>query len=403
MKFICKALLITFFASLPQLTLAVAVEGLYSATVEVADQSSAQRQKGFSRALAGVLIKTTGTKDIAVRPGVSQALAQASNYMVKYAYLPQPQPQFQPISPSVSESAESKPLSSERAEIAQTPPGFPLSVQFAKATVDELMRTLDLPIWPANRPQILVWVVEQTASGYRFVDTGDLHQALQSSFQRRGLPFQLPLYDLGDQLALSSLAAWSLNQQQLQEAAKRYGVDHWLVLRYSQLSSGGVRGSWYLAGRKGDFAGDRALLNTLQAASSDEFLSASVDQVTDRFAQQMAYFADTEADLFRLVVENIGSFAAFTQLNSFLGGLEIVNSVKVRSIEGDTLVLDLATEGESRVLLRALNKEPRLSRVTQVGDDAPESSAMTSPPMTSPSMTSPPSASVEHFRWQAAR
>jgi len=379
MKFICKALLITFFASLSQVALAVDVEGLYSATVEVADQSRGQRQKGFSLALAEVLVKTTGTKDIAARPGVSQALAQASNYMVKYAYLPQPVP----ISPP----------DNELPEIDPTPPGFPLSVQFAKATVDELMRTLDLPIWPANRPELLVWVVEQTASGYRFVDGADLPQGLQSSFQRRGLPFQLPLYDLGDQLALSSLAAWSLNQQQLQDAAKRYGVDHWLVLRYSQISSGAVRGSWYLAGRKGNFAGDSALLNTLQADSNDGFLSASVDQVVDRFARQMAYFADAEADLFRLVVENIGSFAAFTQLNSFLGGLEIVNSVKVRSIDGDTLVLDLATEGESRVLLRALNKEPRLSRVTQLGDDTPEPSGMGSPPR----------ASVEHFRWQAAR
>jgi len=389
MKFIHKALLITFLASLPQLAFAVAVEGLYLSTVEVADQSSAQRQKGFSLALAEVLIKTTGTKDITARPGVSQALAQASNYMVKYAYLPQPDP----VSPSEDALANG-----EQAEIAQTPSGFPFSVQFAKATVDELMRTLDLPIWPANRPQVLVWVVEQTASGYRFVDAADLPQSLQSSFQRRGLPFQLPLYDLGDQLALSSLAAWSLNQQQLQDAAKRYGVDHWLVLRYSQLSSGGVRGSWYLAGRKGDFAGDSALLNTLQAASNDAFLSASVDQVVDRFARQMTYFADAEANLFRLVVENIGSFAAFTQLNGFLSGLEIVNSVKVRSVEGDTLVLDLSTEGESRVLLRALNKEPRLSRVTQVGDGVVEPSTMTLPPS-----TSPPSASLEHFRWQVAR
>jgi len=393
MKFIRKALLITFLASLPQLTLAVAVEGLYSATVEVADQSSAQRQKGFSLALAEVLIKTTGTKDITARPGVSQALAQASNYMVKYAYLPQPDP----VSAIESEAASTEPADG-LSEIAQIPPGFPLSVQFAKATVDELMRTLDLPIWPANRPQLLVWVVEQTASGYRFVDAADLPQSLQSSFQRRGLPFQLPLYDLGDQLALNSLAAWSLNQQQLQDAAKRYGVDHWLVLRYSQLSSGGVRGSWYLTGHKGDFAGDSALLNTLQAASNDEFLSASADQVVDRFARQMTYFADAEANLFRLVVENIGSFAAFTQLNSFLGGLEIVNSVKVRSIEGDTLVLDLATEGESRVLLRALNKEPRLSSVTQVGDGVVAPSTMSSSPS-----TSPPSASPEHFRWQAAR
>ncbi|MBQ0721079.1 MAG: DUF2066 domain-containing protein [Gammaproteobacteria bacterium] len=393
MKFICKTLLITCLASLPQLALAVAVEALYSATVEVADQSREQRQKGFSQALAAVLVKTTGANDIADRPGVDQALAHASDYMVKYAYLAQPAPVSPPADSEALDMAPAVDMA-PAADMAAVAPVFPLSVQFAKAAVDKLTRTLDLPIWPANRPELLVWVVEQTASGYRFVDAADLPVSLQNSFQRRGLPFQLPLYDLGDQLALSSLAAWSLNQQQLQEAAKRYGSDHWLVLRYSQVSSGAVRGSWYLAARNGRFAGQGALLNTLQGASSDDFLSRSVDQVVDRFAQQMAYFADTEADLFRLVVENIGSFAAFTQLNDFLGGLEVVNSVKVRSIEGDTIVLDLAMEGESRVLLRALNKESRLSRVTELGADTLEPSAPA---------TSPQTAGAEHFRWQAAR
>ncbi len=392
MKLIRKTLLITFIVSLSQLTLAAGVEDLYSAAVQVSDQSSTQRQKSFSRALAKVLIKTTGKKDIMAHPGVSQALAQANNYMVKYAYL---------TVPSVS-SFEKQPASeashSTRVTAAQMPQGVLLSVQFAKASVDELIRTLGLPIWPSNRPQILVWVVEQTASGYRFVETDDRPESLESSFEYRGLPFQLPLYDLDDQLALNPLAAWSLNQQQLREAAQRYGVDHWVVLRYSQLSGGGVRGSWYLSGRKKDFAGDRALLNTLQAATNEEFLSACVDQIVDRFARQMSYFANAEASLFRLVVENIGNFTAFTQLNNFLEGLEIVNAVKVRSIDGDTLVLDLATEGESRVLLRALNKESRLSRVVQVGDDAVEPSAMS--PLSSPSI---PGTSLHHFRWQAAR
>lgn len=394
MKFIHKALFITFLVSLPQLTLAAVVEGLYSATVTVADQSSSQRHKGFALALTEVLIKTTGTKDITARPGVSQVLAQARNYMVKYAYLTQ----SDAVPDRQMSSDGSAPARGERPADPEIALGFSLSVQFARAAVDELIRTLDLPIWPSNRPQVLVWVVEQTASGYRFVDADDLPRRLEESFQHRGLPFQLPLYDLSDQLALNSIAAWSLNQRQLQDAAKRYGADHWLVLRYSLLSSGEVRGSWYLAGRKGDFSGEGALLNTLQAASEDEFLGVSVDQVVDRFAQQMTYYADAESNLFRLVVENIGSFADFTQLDHFLEGLQIVNDIHVRSIEGDTLVLDLVIEGESRVVLRALNKEPRLSRVTQMGDDGKELSAISALPS-----TSPPSASVEHFRWQAAR
>ncbi|MEZ0150876.1 MAG: DUF2066 domain-containing protein [Candidatus Reddybacter sp.] len=376
MRLIFKILVIAFLATLPLLGFASIVEGLYSTTIEVPDQSRAQREKGFSLALAQVLIKTTGAKDISSRRGVNDALSQASNYMVKYAYLPR--------------------LEHEKTEGDQLPAksGIPLSVQFAKATIDDLMRKLDLPIWPANRPELLIWVLEQTTSGYRFVEGSDLPRELQHSFQRRGLPIQLPLYDLQDQLALKPVDAWSLNQQKLIDAAKRYGADHWLVLRYSKISNGAVRGSWHLAARSGNFAREGAVLNTLQVESKGAYLQGSADQVVDLFAGKMAYFADADTDLFRLVVENIGSFSAYSQLNDFLGRLQIVNGVKVRSIDGDTIVLDLATEGESRVLLRALNKEPRLSRITQLGDDSPEQAL---------AVAARHSGSVEHYRWQAAR
>lgn len=376
MKLIFKTLVIACLVNLSHLGFAGTVEGLYSATIEVPDQSLLERQKGFSLALAQVLVKTTGARDISARPGVNDALGQASNYMVKYAYSPR---------------LEYKKTEGDQAPVKL---GIPLSVQFAKATIDDLMRKLDLPIWPANRPELLIWVLEQTASGYRFVEGSALPGDLQQSFQRRGLATQLPLYDLQDQLALKPVDAWSLNQQKLSDAAKRYGSDHWLILRYSKISSGAVRGSWHLSAPSGNFAGEGAVLNTLQVESKGAFLQSSADQVVDLFAGKMAYFADAETDLFRLVVENIGSFSAYSQLNDFLSRLQIVNGVKVRSIEGNTIVLDLTTEGESRVLLRALNKEPRLSRITQLGD------ANTEQPSVGAAHRY---GSVEYFRWQAAR
>ncbi|MBL4783197.1 MAG: DUF2066 domain-containing protein [Porticoccaceae bacterium] len=395
MKWILQIFLISALTLSSPLVFATVVANLYSATVDVADQGPEQRQAGFSAALAEVLIKTTGSQAVVRRPGVIDALSQAKQYMVKYAYVPRPIAPAQAPEPELSATPLPAPQELE-AEPSLLPelPAYRLSVQFAKATIDGLMRTLDLPIWPANRPEILVWVVEQTDTGYRFVEGPELPQDLLASFQQRGLPVQLPLYDLGDQLALNSLGAWSLNREKLNDAVKRYGIDHWLVLRYSEISTGAIRGSWYLAARNGSFAGEGAVLNTLQADSAADFLQASVDQVVDHLAGQLAYFADAEANLFRVVVENVRSFAAYSQLNAFLAGLEIVNGIKVRSIAGDTVTLDLATEGESRVLLRALNKEARLSQVTELGT--------TGDTLISTS-TAQATRAVAYFRWRAAR
>ncbi|OUS13269.1 hypothetical protein A9Q89_03350 [Gammaproteobacteria bacterium 53_120_T64] len=405
MKWILPNLLVSALIYLSPAASAAVVGDLYNASVDVADQELAQRQAGFSSALAEVLIKTTGSKAIVQRPSVVDALSQASQYMVKYAYVERPiapAPLLEPVltdstltDTNFIETSLVEPQQSGETGVALAEvPAYRLSVQFSKGTINGLMRTLDLPIWPANRPEILVWVVEQSASGYRFVEGPELPKDLLASFRQRGLPVQLPLYDLGDQLALNSLGAWSLNREKLNTAVQRYGIDHWLVLRYSKVASGAIRGSWYLGARSGNFAGEGAVLNTLQADSTADFLQSSVDQVVDHLAGQLAYFADAEASLFRVVVENIGNFAAYSQLNDFLSGLEIVNGVKVRSIAGDTITLDLATEGESRVLLRALNKEARLSLITELGAANDTQVSAT---------TAQTSRAVAYFRWQAAR
>lgn len=371
MKIICKILLITIACSPSIKAFSAVVDGLYVATVRVVDQSRAERQAGVAAALQQVLVKTTGSGSIGRRPDVSSILPRASDYMVEYAYLPS------------STSDDNR---------------LPLSVRFSKEAIDGLIRKLGLPIWPADRPDLLVWIVEQTNTGYRFFEADEqLPKHLEHDFALRGMPFQLPLYDLADQLALKPLAAWSLNAQQLSDASKRYGAEYWLVLRYSNVSGGSIRGSWYLSGHSGAFAGEGALLNTVQAESLAAYFSRSVDDSIDNFAKKMAYFADTDTDdeLFRLIVENIGDFRAFSQLNDFLRGLEVVSNVNVRSIEGNTVVLDLATEGETKVLLSALQRESRLSPVIDLRSGNTSGEVSVSASSSAPTAT--------RYRWEATR
>jgi len=55
--------------------------GLYEAEVPVNNQTEAERNAGFSRAMAQVLAKITGDRAAAGKPGVGQELRRAREYV----------------------------------------------------------------------------------------------------------------------------------------------------------------------------------------------------------------------------------------------------------------------------------------------------------------------------------
>ena len=363
-------LFILIFTGLSHSAFATVVDNLYSATVIVQDQSIEERQRGFQKALAQVLTKTTGIEDIGRQSSLTSTMAKAADYMDKYAYLPQ-------------ERRLSQGASSPSA-------GIPLLVSFPKVIINNLMRKLALPIWPADRSELLVWVVEKTSTTYRFIDNGEqLPPQFRQAFDQRGLAYQLPLYDLRDKMTLSPMAAWSLNTQELGDAAKRYGHDSWLLLRYQRLTNGRIQGSWLLSNRQGAFAGKKALVHNLQTASTPTFFSLSIHQAIGDLAQTMSYLSKKQSSAFPLLVENITDYTAFSELNGFLNTLEIVNSVNVRTINKDSVLFDLRTEGKLQVLHKALRKEPRLARVTEIMSQTATDPAQAQTPLQA------------HFRWRA--
>ena len=63
-----------------------AASGAYEAEVTVRSQAEAERNGGFSRALAVVLGKVTGDRGAAQRPGVRDELGKAKDYVAGYDY-----------------------------------------------------------------------------------------------------------------------------------------------------------------------------------------------------------------------------------------------------------------------------------------------------------------------------
>ena len=187
---------------------AVQVDDLYSATVPVADFGDAERDRALRRGLGQVLIKKTGDSAIVDYPAVAPLLAGAASYVVEFGYTELPAGKDEKGAPAVT-------------------------ARYARAEIDRFLRRNQLPIWPASRPRLLVWLVHETGDGDRtFADheTGaDVYELLERHFERRAAPYRLPLLDLEDSLLLSPDQAWRFETEAITAAAGRYRSDAWLL------------------------------------------------------------------------------------------------------------------------------------------------------------------------------
>lgn len=362
-KFRQLSLLALIFLGFAPPSGAVVVADLFTARLTVADQSDAVRRRALGQGLSDVLVKLTGSRTVLQDPGVREVINRAQHYVVAYSYNAVAQ---QAVLEGGAEALEE--------ELGQ-PASVSLELKFAAAPIEALLRELYLPIWPADRPPLAVWLVTRGEGGYSFVDPvaqPALVDHVQTALLRRGVAFELPLYDLQDHLAVTPEQAWTGSDEDLSQASRRYGAGSWVVLALDMTSTRPL-GKWLLGDSSGLQRG-----NTV-ATTVANLLASAVDEVVDRYAPPLTYRAGQVGESLSLVISNVRNYKDFTAVTALLESLEVVVTAAVQRVDGDLLFLDLVTEGDSQVLLRALDKNSHLVQVVDMAQA---------------------SGSAAHFRWQ---
>jgi len=303
------------------------VPWLYEVEVPVADQSSMARLDAAGRALAELLTRLTGLASVPRNEAVSRALAAPDLYYNQFAY--------------ERDAADEE---------------LRLRLQFTPRSVLELIRDANLPIWRANRPAVLAWVVVDDGTERRILAADSEHPvvaALRERARERGLPLRLPLMDLTDQLAVSPAAVWGRLSQTLMPASARYAADIVLVGRIQQLGGDRWEADWEFW-----VEGDIRELE-LEAAEPQPLGRAAADLVADELAARYAVLdrGVRRLDLVVSAVQGAGDYAALLR---YFGGLEFVEQVTVSSVSGDRLGVSLFTAAEPDQLLELFRLDQRL-------------------------------------------
>lgn len=327
---------------LPAVGLAEQVDNLYQGRELVASQSQRDLLKATSQGLRTVLIRVSGHSSVVDNAGAKAAVQKPKPFLNQYSY--------------------------ERIRDPETnQEHLFVSLDFDQDLVDQLLRREGLPLWPSNRPAVLVWMVMADSEGRHFVSADSdpaLIAALRAQAERRGLAIKLPLLDLEDNIAIRPDELWQLNPWSAKRAAQRYDADSLLIGRVSKLSNGLLLGNWLFDadGAKWRFDGSMA--------DDQQYMAEVVDQVADQLSKKYAIVPVKMAeDGVVIRISGINDFKDYTRALQYLEGLVAVRHAVPMTVDGDEMLVRLLADGQLEQLQRTFMLDGRLKLASpMVGD-----------------------------------
>ena len=254
---------------------AAQVEGLYEVREPVASQDPGERAAAMSRALQTLVVRLTGDRKAAQDPRLQPLLADPQQLVQQYVYE------------------------------AGTP--VTLSVVFDPVLSQRALREAGLDLLSAERATVLAWWLNEADGGSVLVAEGqEGADALRAAAQNRGVPLNLPLGDLNEQLLANPETLRGSDAQALQEASERYAADALLAV----VAQGGDswQADWQLW-----VAGER-VSGSSSAASQAALADAVLLEVGERLATQFAKAGTAQSLILEVQGNDLARYASLQRL-----------------------------------------------------------------------------------------
>jgi hypothetical protein len=312
-----------------------------------------------------VLVRLTGRTDVASESAIKAALRTADVYLLQFRYE------------------------------GQSDQGVLLNVSFDQPLLEKLLRDAKIPLWPADRVPVAVWIMLEDATGERVLVNTDNQPALTAALDavalRRGVVLRYPLLDLADATRVDPLIAWDdRDPKPFLAASERYEAPAVLIGRFTATSSvadvSSYAGSWQMA----DAQGEKSV--TLAEGAWDVQANLGASLATEILAARYAIAPVAIAGEGTVIeVSNVTDFAAYNGVLQAVKSITAVRQVVPKLIDNDRVSLQIVAEGQLAQLVDALNRLPSLESL----QSAPVSVAPVvdpAAPVAAPAPTSTPAA-----------
>jgi hypothetical protein len=359
---------------------------IYRAQALVKSQAEAERNAAARATFGELIVRVSGQRNALDNPVIRAAMPKAQNYLFGFSY----------------KSSSEKLIEGSRSFTA-----LALQLNYEPQAIGQLLRDAQLPLWPAQRPTLLVWLVFKDHRGLHLVPEVIDFQAINSFAVYRGLPLVFPKLDMTDKFSITAEDLWALDQEKIKAASVRYKADAILVGRYTPSSMGPIPPAIVVdpldVNALGDTSSSSIAMSSLASSSIDDgslnletspaepvqgpwqgdwlllhgdaqetfadetpevkgLFNSAIDYAADYFARQYAIMPTNQGpQQIVLRIGNITSFAAFKQVQAYLEELALVQRMEVVTVNAEGVLVRLTTDADTRLLTNTLALGRRLT------------------------------------------
>jgi len=209
-----------------------------------------------------------------------------------------------------------------------------LRVDFDQAALDDLLQQAGWPRWGAERPSMLVWIVEDRGLGADYVTERPLWQhAIDEAAFRYGMRLTRPILDARDRLEVGPADVRGGFTSLAEPAVSRYGADGVIMLDLRRNAS-------FWTGRWAWRIGDEEVAFERSGADPTEVIGLGLARITESLAGRFAVRSEPPRAR-RLVVSGIETNAHFAEVSDFLAQLTGIESVRIAAASGSRLEFEI--------------------------------------------------------------
>ncbi len=287
------------------------VDWLFDVQVDVDERTRSSASIALQKALRTCLMRVSGVAEVADIPVVLDALQDPSAYLIQYRFTTAP-----------DRSGGSKDI---------------LVANFDEELIQQLARLANLPVWPVDRPTVLLWMSHRDRTGLVMLQSGEISSMqVEQRARERGIEIVLPLMDLTDRQRVTRRSVEGGFWIDVREASTRYSADLVVAVSSKENVFGEARiliTMWY---------GATEFTSIMQMDDVSHVGSVVVDHIVDFVSNRSAIGRESQ-QILRLRIAGIDSVRAYAQLLSYLDRLEFVDRYEIMSYTSQWLELEVYT------------------------------------------------------------
>lgn len=249
-----------------------------------------------------------------------------------------------------------------------------LRMGFSAPHIRSLLSQAQLPVWPAARANVLVWLVEEGQADRNIVwEHGDSTRLEQMKQQAdiRGLPITVPVGDFDDITGVSVSDLWGGFAMPVGQASQRYPVDAVLVVK-----SQGNSLRWTLYDQEPATVGVTRQAPISGSNRGDDAASKMVNQISDYYAKKSAVVvANESSESIKARFTKLDDAVGFFTLENKLKSLSSVASLDILKIQGNEVTFNvhlLSSQAEFEQEVRRVAPVAQLESVTEQPNVVPK-------------------------------